>query len=604
MKSSRWPRCCSRRQRVVPGRKGQKAAAVLRQALAVNPHHLRAAELLAEILIAQGHRGARARRGAAGAGEAAENTRRWRSRGWCRCAWRRHRRPRTSESGSTCINRSWTSTRGMRPRWRARGRCTGTSATGFGTRRARGRRRSVPRGGTGGSRQGSDGAASHDRAQARARDGSRSRTDGAVRGGAGGDPEAGDTYAALTDWAEDVARLTQAAQLLADYHRARGALKAGDRETAMRLFAGIVATEPKYKEAAKLLYEAVSGRDVDRLVARLVAGEKKLAEWEPPVSRLGLTMLAVLGVGLLVGGRVMGRKTAPGQTPAPAQPAASAAPTGSALSAPAAGLCGRAPPNHRSGGGGESGLRSSGGRVGRAPPGSCPEGMASHPRGGRSRWGRTEISDEKPPHDVTVAAFCMDLTQVTVKAYSDATVARRPRRHCCTAMAPRRTEQDHPINCVNWQQARPRTARRMTSGCRAKRSGSMPPEEAARGGASPGATRSQEQLAGMARETTLGEDNGPRHAPLANIRMATPRGGSTTWGAMSGSGRRATTATMTRARAVLRMNAWPGAVAGSMAPPPTCALRTAGSSRREPTPPSVFVAPAPRNERLEESAFP
>ena len=72
--------------------------------------------------------------------------------------------------------------------------------------------------------------------------------------------------------------------------------------------------------------------------------------------------------------------------------------------------------------------------------------------------GATDLfDDEKPPHEVTVAAFEIDLTEVTVAAYRacvDAgrcTVAGLITRPACNWDEPERG--DHPINCVDWNQA-------------------------------------------------------------------------------------------------------------------------------------------------------
>lgn len=62
---------------------------------------------------------------------------------------------------------------------------------------------------------------------------------------------------------------------------------------------------------------------------------------------------------------------------------------------------------------------------------------------------------EKPVHDETVAAFCMDRTEVTVSAYAKCVADRK-----CTAagngdfcIIGKADRQKHPINCVDWNQA-------------------------------------------------------------------------------------------------------------------------------------------------------
>jgi formylglycine-generating enzyme required for sulfatase activity len=77
-------------------------------------------------------------------------------------------------------------------------------------------------------------------------------------------------------------------------------------------------------------------------------------------------------------------------------------------------------------------------------------------------------SDETPRHDVTVQSFCLDITEVTVKAYSECEACERPRmtvesegitpngrsfwsQFCNGPGAPE--TQNHPINCIDWYQA-------------------------------------------------------------------------------------------------------------------------------------------------------
>ena len=63
--------------------------------------------------------------------------------------------------------------------------------------------------------------------------------------------------------------------------------------------------------------------------------------------------------------------------------------------------------------------------------------------------------DERPRHAVTLPAYCLDRTEVTVKAYAACVAAK-----ACTAVdltAARFCNRDdrpaHPVNCVDWHQA-------------------------------------------------------------------------------------------------------------------------------------------------------
>ncbi|MGK3993741.1 bifunctional serine/threonine-protein kinase/formylglycine-generating enzyme family protein [Sorangium sp. So ce1024] len=109
----------------------------------------------------------------------------------------------------------------------------------------------------------------------------------------------------------------------------------------------------------------------------------------------------------------------------------------------------------------------------RPPPaasgGGCPAGMVliedAEFQMGSDADAETP-SDETPRHGVTVKAFCLDVTEVTVKAYWDCESCERPPRtvesegltpngrafwsqFCNGPEAP-----DHPINCVDWYQAK------------------------------------------------------------------------------------------------------------------------------------------------------
>ncbi len=89
-----------------------------------------------------------------------------------------------------------------------------------------------------------------------------------------------------------------------------------------------------------------------------------------------------------------------------------------------------------------------------AEGGSCPGGMAAIPAGS-FMMGSNESSDEKPVHRAEVGAFCMDVTEVTTEAYAACVAAGKcsaasTLQYCNAGQAGRG---NHPINCVDWNQA-------------------------------------------------------------------------------------------------------------------------------------------------------
>ena len=106
------------------------------------------------------------------------------------------------------------------------------------------------------------------------------------------------------------------------------------------------------------------------------------------------------------------------------------------------------------------------------PAGTCPDDMVAAPGGTFWMGSRSDDEDEaKPIHEVTLAAYCIDRTEVTVAAYT-ACVARGA---CESALAgvkvavwsdekiklwaqfcngERADRGTHPINCVDWHQAK------------------------------------------------------------------------------------------------------------------------------------------------------
>ncbi|HEX2691721.1 MAG TPA: SUMF1/EgtB/PvdO family nonheme iron enzyme, partial [Kofleriaceae bacterium] len=111
-----------------------------------------------------------------------------------------------------------------------------------------------------------------------------------------------------------------------------------------------------------------------------------------------------------------------------------------------------------------------GARASGAAPGPCPAGMVSVPAGS-FLMGSSEgegNADEQPRHPVTLPAYCIDRTEVTVATYAAcmAAGACRPASQTvhwtnyssedvkhfsqwCNGM----DRPDHPINCVDWEQA-------------------------------------------------------------------------------------------------------------------------------------------------------
>jgi len=79
-------------------------------------------------------------------------------------------------------------------------------------------------------------------------------------------------FGALKNWKLDRARIEQAIEMAADYQRAIGAIESGDKKIAESLLTKIISVEPRYKNAVKALYETVSGHDMDVLLEMSRAG--------------------------------------------------------------------------------------------------------------------------------------------------------------------------------------------------------------------------------------------------------------------------------------------------------------------------------------------
>ena len=114
------------------------------------------------------------------------------------------------------------------------------------------------------------------------------------------------------------------------------------------------------------------------------------------------------------------------------------------------GVCGRAC---------TSGQTCSGGTCvspGDAGTGTCPSGMAYIPAGSFLMGdANTASNGAQPPHMVTLSAYCMDLTEVTVAAYRGCTATGCTTPSTGTDFNWGLTGRDtHPINGVDWNQSR------------------------------------------------------------------------------------------------------------------------------------------------------
>ena len=85
-------------------------------------------------------------------------------------------------------------------------------------------------------------------------------------------------YPAMRDWTSDLERLERKTNLADLYHRGLGALQSGNRQTAQRLLAQVIALEPGYEEATRYLHLAVTGVDAAVLQAQWEAEEKARQE--------------------------------------------------------------------------------------------------------------------------------------------------------------------------------------------------------------------------------------------------------------------------------------------------------------------------------------
>ena len=85
---------------------------------------------------------------------------------------------------------------------------------------------------------------------------------------------------------------------------------------------------------------------------------------------------------------------------------------------------------------------------------TCPSGMAFIPSG-VFMMGSTSMPNEQPVHLVQLTAYCMDTTEVTGSRYGECTApgctSPDVEMPCNWGTAGRET---HPVNCVDWNQAR------------------------------------------------------------------------------------------------------------------------------------------------------
>jgi Tfp pilus assembly protein PilF len=96
-------------------------------------------------------------------------------------------------------------------------------------------------------------------------------------------------YADVADWTPFLERLEHQAELKGLYQRGLGALQSGDMQTAQTLLARLVNLEPGYQEATRYLHMAVAGQDPVGLQAQLEAAAQRearaLAEQKKPKGR-------------------------------------------------------------------------------------------------------------------------------------------------------------------------------------------------------------------------------------------------------------------------------------------------------------------------------
>jgi len=87
--------------------------------------------------------------------------------------------------------------------------------------------------------------------------------------------ELADEYPEMRDWTVDLARIEARIHLASQYQRALGALQSGDQQTAQTLLVEVVGLDLEYKQTTRYLHLAATGVDVNRVQEQLEA--EKLA---------------------------------------------------------------------------------------------------------------------------------------------------------------------------------------------------------------------------------------------------------------------------------------------------------------------------------------
>jgi len=86
------------------------------------------------------------------------------------------------------------------------------------------------------------------------------------------------------------------------------------------------------------------------------------------------------------------------------------------------------------------------------PLGTCAPGMAEIEGGSFIMGAEDNLDDERPAHEVSLAPYCLDVDLVTVAVYAGCRGCRAPDRgRLCNA--PGTGKDDHPQNCISWDDA-------------------------------------------------------------------------------------------------------------------------------------------------------